>query len=124
MLRISSTTAWAAGADASFDAAFELGDVLLAVADRLLDQEVDAQVVRVGEFHREVAGVGQAAHAMICSVTCSASESSATAMSSMRLHLALATGGIYGRAHRRYCGNDFSRIASTRFRTLIVSGRA
>ena len=39
-----------------------------------------------------------------------------------RLHHVLAPGGMYGRAYRRYCGNDRSRITSTRFRTSIVSG--
>ena len=43
------------------DAAFELADVLLEAVDCFGDEEIDIQVVRVGEFDREIAVVGEAA---------------------------------------------------------------
>ena len=43
------------------DALFQVANALLRAIDGFLQEEVDSQVVRVGEFDREVAVVGQAA---------------------------------------------------------------
>ena len=43
------------------DALFQVADALLRAIDGFLQEKVDSQIVRVGEFDREVAVIGQAA---------------------------------------------------------------
>ena len=58
----------------------------------------------------------------MCWLTRSANTSCPATICSIVFMMFSRPGGMYGRAYRIYCGNERSRISSTRLRTLIVSG--